>query len=450
MVTHKVNQELTCIGLGAGPDIGRVCPECLIGRQAAKPYGRSQGLSGYVVCDSHGQLTLAPQDMRHITLIRAFHIQRYKRLSNALVYTYTTPNCYTGRGPIERKFVKRVMWNGFSIVVSIRAEDFLGYPKIGNPDLGVCQELTVDEKMGNLLRLLTREEPPKPDIFVDFENAQPTDSERETYESAESVLRNSVEILLELHQYKGAGNEIREAIANPRSGNLQERAWQVVIPLVSKLKRFYEFSLELEMIVPKILWQLCSGTQSPVAHLETQQALAKQFAEILEFVLKFDDLKMTNPAIQNDFSYYRRTMSRLRMCNQEEVEMEIAVTNELANRMSLFYAHATPMLKVLSDTTTKFVAENKDLPIENTTETLGTMAKVCQRMVENPEFLQRFKNEETVLFVLRVMVGLIILYDHVHPVGAFARNSHVDIKGCIKVLKEQPAPNAEGLLNALR
>ena len=33
------------------------------------------------------------------------------------------------------------------------------------------------------------------------------------------------------------------------------------------------------------------------------------------------------------------------------------ISNELANRMSLFYAHATPMLKVLSDATTKFVAE---------------------------------------------------------------------------------------------
>lgn len=304
--------------------------------------------------------------------------------------------------------------------------------------------------MGNLLRLLTRDEAPKYDIFVDFENAQPTDSERETYDLVESVLRSSEEILQELQQYKGAGNEIREAIANPRSEMHQERAWEAVVPLVSKLKKFFEFSTQLELIVPKILWQLCSGSMTPMLHLETQQALVKQFAEILEFVLKFDDLKMTNPAIQNDFSYYRRTMSRLRMANQEEAENETAVTNELANRMSLFYAHATPMLKVLSDTTTQFVSENKDLPIENTTETLGTMAKVCQRMIENPEFLQRFKSEETVLFVLRVMVGLIILYDHVHPVGAFARNSHVDIKGCIKVLKEQPVPNAEGLLNALR
>jgi hypothetical protein len=43
--------------------------------------------------------------------------------------------------------------------------------------------------------------------------------------------------------------------------------------------------------------------------------LAKQFAEILHFVLKFDDLKMNNPAIQNDFSYYRRTLSKMKMNN---------------------------------------------------------------------------------------------------------------------------------------
>ena len=33
------------------------------------------------------------------------------------------------------------------------------------------------------------------------------------------------------------------------------------------------------------------------------------------------------------------------------------VTSAMANRMSLFYAHATPMLNVLSDTTSRFVSE---------------------------------------------------------------------------------------------
>lgn len=45
------------------------------------------------------------------------------------------------------------------------------------------------------------------------------------------------------------------------------------------------------MIVPRILAELCGPDQSPTQHLETQQALVKQFAEILEFTLKFDELK---------------------------------------------------------------------------------------------------------------------------------------------------------------
>lgn len=45
-------------------------------------------------------------------------------------------------------------------------------------------------------------------------------------------------------------------------------------------------------MVPKLLYELCSGTMSPTQHLEKQQALVKQFAEILEFVLKFDEHKV--------------------------------------------------------------------------------------------------------------------------------------------------------------
>ena len=43
------------------------------------------------------------------------------------------------------------------------------------------------------------------------------------------------------------------------------------------------------------------------------------------------------------------------------------------------------------------------------------------------EYRKRFANEETVSFCLRVMVGVIILYDYVHPVGAFAKSSKIDV-----------------------
>ncbi|XP_072015944.1 CYFIP-related Rac1 interactor B-like [Amphiura filiformis] len=305
--------------------------------------------------------------------------------------------------------------------------------------------------MGNLLKLLSREDGgAKYDIFLDFENAQPTEMEKDIYQKVNETLSVADTILQDLQRYRGAGEEIRIAIQNPQDVVAQDRAWQSVCPLVARLKRYYEYSQDLALdTVPQLLHALCSGPMTPQQHLETQQALAKQFAEILHFTLKFDDLKMTNPAIQNDFSYYRRTLSRMKMSNQEDDYVH-AVDNEMANRMSLFYAQATPMLKVLSDATTKFVSENKSLPIENTTDVLSTMALICRAMIENSELFSRFQNEDTMLFCLRVMVGLIILYDHVHPMGAFQKNCPIDVKGCVKVLKDQPPTKVETLLNALR
>lgn len=285
---------------------------------------------------------------------------------------------------------------------------------------------------------------------MDFENATPTESEKEVFDVVHSVLDVAPQILQELQGYPGAGEEIRQAISNALNEELQEVAWRAVVPLVGKLKTFYEFALELEAVLPQLLYALCSGPETPIEHLERQQALAKQFAEILHFTLKFDDLKMTNPAIQNDFSYYRRTLSRRKMANADDDNEGVQVTNEMANRMSLFYAYPTPLLKILSDATSKFVTENKSLPIENTTDCLSTLANLCRTMIENPDFSARVANQETYLFCLRVMVGLIILYDHVHPVGAFAKTSNIDIKASIKVLKDQPQGTVDGLLNALR
>uniref|UniRef100_A0A8C0UQK7 CYFIP related Rac1 interactor A n=6 Tax=Passeriformes TaxID=9126 RepID=A0A8C0UQK7_CYACU len=282
-----------------------------------------------------------------------------------------------------------------------------------------------------------------------WEDAQPTDGEREVWNQISAVLQDSESMLADLQAYKGAGQEIRDAIQNPNDIQLQEKAWNSVCPLVVRLKRFYEFSLRLEKALQSLLESLTCPPYTPTQHLEREQALAKEFAEILHFTLRFDELKMRNPAIQNDFSYYRRTISRNRI-NNMHLDIENEVNNEMANRMSLFYAEATPMLKTLSNATTHFVSENKTLPIENTTDCLSTMASVCKVMLETPEYRSRFTSEETLMFCMRVMVGVIILYDHVHPVGAFSKTSKIDMKGCIKVLKEQPPDSVEGLLNALR
>ncbi|KAH9419553.1 Protein fam49b, partial [Dermatophagoides pteronyssinus] len=283
--------------------------------------------------------------------------------------------------------------------------------------------------------------------------AQPTESEQMTYTVVDNTLNDAAKILADLQTYKGASAEIRQAIDNPHNKELQLKIWNTVVPLVNRLKHFYEFALRLDETVMLLLGELCSDSMPPLKHLETQQALVKQFSCLLDFVLKFDELKMLNPSIQNDFSFYRRTINRIRSPNPNHNTDLMAIEDlspEFANRMSLFYANATPMLHSLANATLNFVTSNPHLPIENITETLGTMAKVCQRMIENQDFCSRFQNEETVYFVLRVMVGVIILYDHVHPIGAFAKTTQIDVRGSIKVLKEQPPTMVEGLLNSLR
>ncbi len=189
--------------------------------------------------------------------------------------------------------------------------------------------------------------------------------------------------------------------------------------------------------------------------LDEHQALVKQFAKLLEFVLRFDEAKMTNPTLQNDFSYFRRSSARMRTAplniNRASVnngdlltsysEVEAAIPINITNAMSLFFANATPMLQAMSESVTRYVREN-EANSNITTEMLSMMAKVpldllnvkrevhilsqvCQKMLDIPELKSRIQHEETELFILRVMVAIVILYDHVHPTGAFAKGNEL-------------------------
>ena len=110
------------------------------------------------------------------------------------------------------------------------------------------------------------------DVFLDFENAQPTPEEQEVYDKVKVVLDQSVNVLkgarragggcgavrvacapppllmpptppsAELETYTGAEEQIRQAISNASDETLQEAAWTAVCPLVQKLKDFFLYS----------------------------------------------------------------------------------------------------------------------------------------------------------------------------------------------------------------
>jgi hypothetical protein len=70
---------------------------------------------------------------------------------------------------------------------------------------------------------------------------------------------------------------------------------------------------------------------------------------------------MCTPEMQNDFSYYRRTMSRQSLAfgiatNDTSIITDVIVPVDLANTISLFYASPTPMLAAVTTSTASFVS----------------------------------------------------------------------------------------------
>ena len=165
--------------------------------------------------------------------------------------------------------------------------------------------------------------------FLAFAEAEPTENELNIHSKVAAILVKAPEILASLQAYKGAGELIREvrrysdvlcgcgfkwfwgvvsfscllmpsfhllspfphaffplplltpsphpplspsqAISNASSAEHQDAAWQAVCPLVSLLKLFYEYAIELESALCQLLNCLCSPDFSALQHLEQEQ-----------------------------------------------------------------------------------------------------------------------------------------------------------------------------------
>ena len=285
---------------------------------------------------------------------------------------------------------------------------------------------------------------PKINVFLDFENAEPSETELQLFTTAEELLEQAELLLSDIGSYgDGATTEIRRAIQFPNDENAQKTASVILDKLAQRISLYYDLSVKIEQIFPSLLAKLCSGTLPPAEQIDSLQATCRQFARLIDFVLIFDTLKMCTPALQNDFSFYRRLMCR-------KVVGNYSVPLELANTISLFLANPTPMLTALTSAACNFVETRSDISISDTTSTLATIVQVCQFMIETEENWERL-SEYHRLFTLRLMVGAVILFDHIDTAGAFCKDSLIDIKSVVELLKAECRPNVTpSLLNALR
>eukprot|EP00455_Lapot_gusevi_P047757 TRINITY_DN650_c0_g1_i1.p1 TRINITY_DN650_c0_g1~~TRINITY_DN650_c0_g1_i1.p1 ORF type:complete len:310 (-),score=79.47 TRINITY_DN650_c0_g1_i1:143-1072(-) len=274
--------------------------------------------------------------------------------------------------------------------------------------------------MGMILSLLKGSD--DSNLQIDFEHAVPNAQEAPLYNEIQAILQRCAPIINNLAAYEAKPESIKKALSFPTPES-ENKAFLDVRGNTEIINSFYLFSKELEASVPRLLTTLITNgdDEKQGGSLIHQQALAKQLADIFDFVLKFDELKQMKPGLQNDFSYYRRSMGKR---NQSE----LILTDEDANFISLFLASPIPMMNAITKGVTQLLKQREALT-ESVLQALGGMANICCAMVAN----NRVQNPQTIMLCLRAMTGAIVLFDHVNPTGVF-RRSLVSIKRCCEVL----------------
>jgi len=289
--------------------------------------------------------------------------------------------------------------------------------------------------MGQLLSLWKNKD--EIEIFIDFENARPTEKESKVWSQVDDVLKKGAIVLKTIDDYKGCQDLVRKAMSTPTVEN-EKTAFEALLVVVNHISSFFDYAKKLEEMLPILLDHLSKAPNEDAKEskqtIEQQQALAKQLADVLDFTLRFDQLRMMRPHLSNDFAYYRRLLPKF------QNNPNIKVKDDEAGGMALFTAEHIPMMTALCRASNKAITQN-----ENVTHTLSLMANSCLSMIKS----KKFEKAEINLFVARAMTGSIVLYDHVDPRGAFHSKTPIQIKACVLLLKKE-FPKEQGLVNAIQ
>ncbi|KAL1924191.1 uncharacterized protein VTP21DRAFT_7226 [Calcarisporiella thermophila] len=257
--------------------------------------------------------------------------------------------------------------------------------------------------------------------------------------NTQNIMEPMAAILESARKYQNCGDPIRRAISDPTIEN-EEHAWNAVQPSVQRIKEFYRFSVLLENTLPEILDVLCHDDAR--RDLEKHQDLARVLAHILDFAFEFDQIKMNTPGMQNDFSYYRRMLSRGRPGRDQNDIRTAMQEDEEANRVSMYIAYPTPMLRSLINVTTTFVEKNR--LAKGILDFLACLAEACYQTIIKRKF------PGAVEFYCRVLIVIIILYDQSSPGGAYCKQSEMDTKNLLKAIPAHSPREASMLMSVLR
>eukprot|EP00608_Synchroma_pusillum_P000975 CAMPEP_0198427438 /NCGR_PEP_ID=MMETSP1452-20131203/5912_1 /TAXON_ID=1181717 /ORGANISM="Synchroma pusillum, Strain CCMP3072" /LENGTH=302 /DNA_ID=CAMNT_0044147815 /DNA_START=64 /DNA_END=972 /DNA_ORIENTATION=- len=231
-----------------------------------------------------------------------------------------------------------------------------------------------------------------------------------------------------IKSYGNGGQEyIRHALSNQKDEQAQLTAFDAISPNIKTIQSFHTAAEELARRIMALLPRL-----NAVAQFQQDPNAARALGELLLFMYEFDGCKMQTPDLQNDFSFYRRVLSK---ASQHRTP---PVTEAEANVVSMFIAQAVPLTASVA---TVMVNENADpTPV-------AKLANLCCGMVQR----SATSGEGERLKVLTVMVACIVLYDRVNRAGAFNPSaSPVKMRRCAAILGRIEGADRDLLRNSIK
>jgi len=153
----------------------------------------------------------------------------------------------------------------------------------------------------------------------------------------------------------------------------------------------------------------------------THQALAKQVVILLHHLLICDENKMLQSQIQNDFSYYKRMLTKA----QSEAylqNIEIPVDSEQSSHISMFLAYAIPSLKEVAN---NFKEQQQSLTI------LATITNAILDLLRANKFINHLDDAK---IAVRAMLASFIIYDHATVTGAYQRRSTTKAQKIVQMI----------------
>jgi len=270
------------------------------------------------------------------------------------------------------------------------------------------------------------------DCKIDI-NAEPGDSERDVVQRAVETLELAKTAFETLEAYEDCSPLVKKAMGDPTPDNEAE-AWSKAQEAAGKAKKFYNMAQALEEMFPQLL--RCLAGEDEKSSFQQKQAVCSKVAELLEFALKFDGLRVMHPTISNDMAYYRRSLSK------HSNQPNLPVKDDEASYIMLFVAQMSPMTYALAKGASGLMKTAPSFALR-VPKVLALMSNVCLSLCRSKEF-----DEATTLKLLYAMVGGVIVYDHVSPEGAFTAKG-LNTKSAVSFLVKD-YPQQSNLANALK